>query len=59
MISFIVVTGCIGLGIFIGMVLSAAFSTNSGNEMSHIERVFPAKQCYSCSQHGHRLDKAV
>lgn len=59
MLTYIVITGCIGVGIFIGMVLSAAFSTNSGHDMPEIEKVFPAKECYHCSEYGRRLDRAV
>ncbi|QKK11600.1 MAG: hypothetical protein HND59_08380 [Pseudomonadota bacterium] len=59
MISFIIVTGCIGFGIFIGMVLSAAFSTDTGQQVPQIAQVLPTKQCYECHRYSERLDRAV
>lgn len=59
MISFIVVTGCIGFGIFIGMALSAAFSTNANHQAPQIAQVLPTKQCYDCHRYARQLDSAA
>lgn len=59
MMSFIIVTGCIGVGIFIGMVLSAAFSTDSSHQVPRIAQVLPTKQCYECHRYSQPLDRAV
>ncbi len=59
MSTLLLVSTCLGIGIFIGMALSAAFSTGRDRDISHVAEVFPAKSCYQCARLRDQVDEAM
>lgn len=59
MTTLLLITTCLGVGVFIGMVLSAAFSTGRDTDIPQIAQVFPNKTCYNCSRLLGRVDEAM
>ncbi|GAB4349560.1 MAG: hypothetical protein Kow006_11420 [Gammaproteobacteria bacterium] len=59
MTTLLLITTCLGVGVFIGMLLSAAFSSGREPDALQIAQVLPTKNCYHCSHQLGRVDDAL